>query len=168
MGRLRLWQFSQLMIYGFQHFIRLEAVGLFDSQFRFVVHAFDTAIQNGSTSVEPIQQYLARGQDVLLDFPRGSDGGTFMLSLSGKPEHARTTAKFGAIHPLILRKSQAKLTGEHDRSGSNLNRTNEKVFVTTTAIEPMGQPEMPVIGSGFICSLTVGRHRYTECLRSRD
>ena len=73
-GRLRLWQFPRLMISGgFQRFIRLEAVGLFDCQFRFVVHPCDTAIHNGSTILEPIQPYLARGQDALLDFPRGFD-----------------------------------------------------------------------------------------------
>ena len=51
---------------SFERFVRLEAVGLFDSQFRFVVHPFDTAVRNGSTSVEPIQPYLARGEDALL------------------------------------------------------------------------------------------------------
>jgi hypothetical protein len=58
---------------GFQSFIRLESVGLFDSQFRFVVRPCDTAVSIGSTSGEPIQQYLARGQAALLDFPIGFD-----------------------------------------------------------------------------------------------
>ena len=48
---------------SFERFVRLEAVGLFDSQFRFVIHSFDTAVRTGSTSVEPIQQDLARGPD---------------------------------------------------------------------------------------------------------
>ena len=48
---------------GFERFMRLEAVVLFDSQFRFIVHRLDTAVRNGSTSVEPIQPYLARGPD---------------------------------------------------------------------------------------------------------
>jgi hypothetical protein len=48
---------------GFHRFIRLEAAGLFNSQFCFVVHSFDNTVRNGTTSVEPIQQYLARGQD---------------------------------------------------------------------------------------------------------
>ena len=48
---------------SFERFVRLEAVGLFDSQFRFVVHPFDTAVRTGSTSVEPIQQDLARWPD---------------------------------------------------------------------------------------------------------
>ena len=51
---------------GFERFMRLEAVGLFDSQFRFVVHPFDTAPRNDSTSVESIQQYLAQWQAVFL------------------------------------------------------------------------------------------------------
>jgi hypothetical protein len=55
-----------MILGGFQRFIRLEAVALFDSQFRFIVHPFDTAVRNGSTSVEAIQQNLARGQDAFL------------------------------------------------------------------------------------------------------
>ena len=49
---------------GFQRLIRLEALGLLDSQFRFVVYPFDTAVRNGSMSVEPIQHDLTRGQYV--------------------------------------------------------------------------------------------------------
>ena len=48
---------------GFHRFIRLEAAGLFYSQFCFVVHPFDTTVRSGFKNVEPIQQYLARGQD---------------------------------------------------------------------------------------------------------
>lgn len=48
---------------GFERFVRLEAEGLFGSQFRFIVHPYDTAVRPGSTIVEPIQQYIARGPD---------------------------------------------------------------------------------------------------------
>jgi hypothetical protein len=54
-GRLGLWKLPKLMMKGgFQRLIRLEALVLFDSQFRFVVYPFDTVMRNGSTSVEPI------------------------------------------------------------------------------------------------------------------
>ena len=73
-GRLGLWKLPKLMIQGgFQRLIRLEALVLFNNLFRFVVHPFDTVIRNGPTSVEPIQPYLAREQDAVLDLPIGSD-----------------------------------------------------------------------------------------------
>ena len=63
MGWLRLWELAKLMLYGgFERFMRLEAVVLFDSQFHFVVHPFDTAVRNGSANVEPTQPCLAQGQ----------------------------------------------------------------------------------------------------------
>lgn len=40
---------------GFQRFKRLELVRLFDDKSRFVVHHFDTAVRDGSASVESIQ-----------------------------------------------------------------------------------------------------------------
>ena len=50
---------------GFERFARLEAIALFDSQFRFVIHPFDTGVRNGFTSEKPIQQYLALWQDAI-------------------------------------------------------------------------------------------------------
>ena len=50
---------------GFERLVRLEARVLFDSQFRFVIHPFDTAVRNGFTRVEPIQPYHAQGQDAV-------------------------------------------------------------------------------------------------------
>jgi hypothetical protein len=50
---------------GFERFVGLEAVVLLDGKFRFMIHPFDPAAQNGSTSLEAIQQSLALGQDAI-------------------------------------------------------------------------------------------------------
>jgi hypothetical protein len=63
-GGYELWNLPKLMIPGgLQRFMRLEAVGLLNGRYRFVVHPVDTAILNDSTIVEPFQQCLARGED---------------------------------------------------------------------------------------------------------
>ena len=50
-----------MMQVDFQRFNRLAALDRLDRPFRFVVHPLDTAVHNGSTSVEPIRKYLAQG-----------------------------------------------------------------------------------------------------------
>ena len=72
MGWLRLWELAKLMLYGgFERFIRLEAVVLFDSQFCFVVYPFGRTKWLHERG--PTQLYLARGPGALFDFPTGSD-----------------------------------------------------------------------------------------------